>query len=226
MADQEIAGVDTQAIEHEITRLPGVVACRIVADSLGRPLEVHVLAHPGKHPKQVVRDVQSVALASFGVDIDRRIVSVVQLGPTGESPGELPKPDLARTTIGAIQSQVDTRRATIRITLSSGDLEATGYAEGSAASATRLRLVASATLDALRQLHDGAQALEVEDASVARVGSHDVVAVTLIHLDPPHEFELVGAALARQSPDLGAVRAVLDAVNRRLPYLPGDHPLA
>ena len=222
MTDQEIAGLDVEAVENEIARLPDVVACRIVADSLGRPLEVHVLAHPGKHPKQLVRDVQSVALASFGLDVDRRIVSVVQLSPTGETPTEQVKPDRARASIGAIQTQVQGRQATIRITLSAGDAEATGFAEGSAATATRLRLVASAALDALRQLHDGAEALEVEDASTTQVGSQEVIAVTLVHLDPPHEYELVGAALARRSPDVAVVRAVLDAVNRRLPYLPGD----
>jgi hypothetical protein len=128
--------------------------------------------------------------------------------------------------IGAIQSQIEGRRATIRITLSAGDKEATGYAEGSAASTTRLRLVASAAIDALRQLDDGAEALDVDDASTMQVGSHEVVAVTLVHLDPPHEHELVGAALARRSPDVAVVRAVLDAVNRRLPYLDADHALA
>jgi hypothetical protein len=222
MTDQEIAGLNVEAVENEIARLPDVVACRIVADSLGRPLEVHVLAHPGKHPKQLVRDVQSVALASFGLDVDRRIVSVVQLSPTGDTPSERVKPERPRPSIGAIQSQVEGRRATIRITLSAGEAEATGYAEGSAATATRLRLVATATLDALRQLDNGAETLDVEDASATQVGSQEVIAVTLVHLDPPHEYELVGAALARRSPDVAVVRAVLDAVNRRLPYLPGD----
>ena len=74
MTDQGIAGLDVQAIETEIGRLPEVVACRIVADAVGRPVEVHVLAHPGKHPKQVVRDVQSVALASFGLEIVRAVL--------------------------------------------------------------------------------------------------------------------------------------------------------
>ncbi len=225
MTDQEIAGLDIHVVENEITRLPEVVACRIVTDSVGRPIEVHVLAHPGKHPKQVVRDVQSVALASFGLDIDRRIVSVVQLSPTGEAPSEPAKPSDVRAHIGAVQSEVEGRRATFRVTLSSGQLEATGFAEGSSAGATRLRLVATATLDALRQLDSGADALEVEEASMTRVGSQDVVAVTLIHLDPPHEHELVGAVLARRSPDVAAVRAVLDAVNRRLPRLPSGDAL-
>jgi hypothetical protein len=43
------------------------------------PCEVHVLATPAKPAKQVVRDVQSVAMATFNLDLDRRIVSVVQL---------------------------------------------------------------------------------------------------------------------------------------------------
>jgi hypothetical protein len=223
MTEQEIAGLDVQAIETEIARLPDVVAVRIVADPLGRPLEVHVLAHPGKHPKQVVRDVQSVALASFGLDIDRRIVSVVQLGPTGAtSAAEAAESVAARVGIGAIQSQVEGRRSTIRVTLSLGGAEATGFGEGTSAAATRLRLVASATLDALRQLDAAAESLDVEEASVTQMGSQDVVAVTLVHVDPPHEYELIGAALARRSPDVATVRAVLDALNRRLPYLPGD----
>jgi hypothetical protein len=222
MTDQGIAALDVQAIETEIGRLPEVVACRIVADAAGRPLEVHVLAHPGKHPKQVVRDVQSVALASFGLEIDRRIVSVVQLAPAdGPVAREGAAAPTARIGIGSIQSQLEGRRATVRITLSSGGQEATGFAEGSSAAVTRLRLVSSAALDALRQLDDVADDLELEDASIARVGGHDVALVTLVHVDPPHEYELIGSALARQSPDTAAVRAVLDAVNRRLPFLAG-----
>ena len=45
----------------------------------GVPVEVHILAAPTKLAKQVVRDVQSVALAAFGVELDRRTISVVQL---------------------------------------------------------------------------------------------------------------------------------------------------
>jgi hypothetical protein len=229
MTDQGIAGLDVQAIETEIGRLPEVVACRIVADAVGRPVEVHVLAHPGKHPKQVVRDVQSVALASFGLEIDRRIVSVVQLaptGPTGPTAQEGPAAVTSRMGIGSIQSLLEGRRTTIRVSLSTGGREATGFAEGSSAVAARMRLLALATLDALRQLVDAAQALELEDASIARVGGHDVALVTLVHVDPPLEYQLIGAVLARQSPDSAAVRAVLDAVNRRLAYLGGDRSAA
>ena len=38
-----------------------------------------MLAAPGKPAKQVVRDVQSLAMAQFDIDLDHRIVSVVQI---------------------------------------------------------------------------------------------------------------------------------------------------
>src|SRR5205823_1253448 len=72
--------LDLTEVEREICRLPDVSISRLVAEPSGRVSEVHVVAHPGKHPKQIARDVQSIALASFGLELDRRIISVVQLG--------------------------------------------------------------------------------------------------------------------------------------------------
>ena len=74
--------LDLTEVEREICRLPDVSIVRLVAEPDGRVSEVHVVAHQGKHPKQIVRDVQSIALASFGLELDRRIISVVQLGGT------------------------------------------------------------------------------------------------------------------------------------------------
>ncbi len=75
---------DVLELEKELCRLPEISAARVVTDEGGRPTEVHILADTTKHAKQVVRDVQSVALASFGIELDRRIVSVVQLGTSAE----------------------------------------------------------------------------------------------------------------------------------------------
>jgi hypothetical protein len=78
--------VEHAALEAELSRIPGVTAARVVLDDAGAPSEIHVLATPDKPAKQVVRDIQSVALARFDVEVDRRIVSVVQL----ESPPAMP----------------------------------------------------------------------------------------------------------------------------------------
>lgn len=84
---QYASSVELAALEAELSRIPGVTATRVVLDESGAPSEIHVLATPDKPAKQVVRDVQSVALARFDLELDRRIVSVVQLdSPGGPSP--------------------------------------------------------------------------------------------------------------------------------------------
>ncbi len=219
--EQQTADPDVVALEAELGRLPDVVAARLVTDDVGRPLEIHVLAHTGKHAKQIVRDVQSVALASFGLDIDRRIVSVVQLTPNGE--GAPPPAAPARIKAQAIEVSTTGLRTSIRVTLSA-DGHATGFAEGAAAAAIRPRLVAAATLDALRQLEPVASRLDVMGAEITRVGARDVALVTIVAIDSAMETHLAGSAIVQHSPDDALVRAVLDSVNRRLPMWAEDRP--
>ena len=45
--------LDIRAVEHELCRIPEVNAARIVIAEGGRPTEVHILASPEKHAKQV-----------------------------------------------------------------------------------------------------------------------------------------------------------------------------
>jgi hypothetical protein len=210
---------DLTDLERELCRLPEVNAARIVTDHVGRPTEVHILASPAKHAKQVARDVQSVAMASFGLDLDRRIISVVQLdsGHPEVAPAGAEAP---RIVIGGISSEQNGLRNLVRVTLHRGDYEGAGFAEGSIAASARPRLVAQATLDALRQLIPAAECADVELAAVVRVGSRDVALTSMVFVVPPHEDVVSGSALVRGTNETEAVaRAVLDATNRRLPQL-------
>jgi hypothetical protein len=220
----EAIGPDAQdevlELERELCRLPDVSAARVVTDDIGRPTEVHILANGPKHPKQVVRDVQSVALASFGIEFDRRIVSVVRLHD-GTEPGT---PEPAATAVAPdrpvlvdVATEVTGLRSLVRVTLARGDEHWVGFSEGSVASTARHRLVAAATVDALRQLHAAAECIDVDSAQLVRVGVHDVAIVTVVFVIPPSEQMVSGSAIVRGHQESDAVvRAVLDATNRRL----------
>ena len=93
------SGVALHELESALSRIPSVTAARVVAAPNGRIEEVHVLARRDRSPKQLVRDVQSVALASFGLEIDYRTVSVVQLDDPlveGDTHPALPRVALLR----------------------------------------------------------------------------------------------------------------------------------
>jgi len=213
--------VDVEGLELELCRLADVSSARVVLDPGGHPTEVHVLANPGKPAKQIARDVVSVALASFGLELDRRIVSVVQLGGNGvlSENGAATGVDF-RPRVVAIISETAGMRALVRVTLEYQGAEAVGFSEGSVATSARGRLVAAATLDALRQLEPVAECVDVEHALITRVGVHDVAVVAVVFVIPPSEQMISGSAVVRdQNPDDAIARAILDATNRRLPHL-------
>lgn len=212
--------VDVDLVERELRRIPEIRAARIVTDDAGSPVEVHVLATPAKHVKQLVRDVQTVAIASAGLDLDHRIVSVVQLDEDIVAPG-LPARALTagaeRVTLVGVQVDRTELRCTARVRLRSEDAVAEGAAEGTVAAGAVRRAVAEATLQALSELRPVAASASVEAASVVRLGEHDVAVAVLAVVVPPYEEVVSGSAPVRASGvDDAVARAVLGASNRRL----------
>jgi hypothetical protein len=108
----------------------------------------------------------------------------------------------------------------VRVTLGRDDGEAVGFAEGSIATSARHRLVATATVDALRQLEPAAECVDVDHAEILRVAAHDIAVVTVVFVIPPSEQLVSGSAIVRPQQEADAVaRAVLDATNRRIAYI-------
>lgn len=218
--------MDFPALEQELCRVPEINAARIVADDEGRPVEVHILSLPTKHAKQVVRDVQSVAMAQFGLDLDRRMISVVQLDGvatsslTGEDGDDGIDGPLGRINVDGVTALRNGLHCTAQVVLTRAGEKATGVAEGLGATNTVLRLVAQATVSALRHLEPAAARADVEQAVVIQLGTRSVAVSTVVVMVPPYEEVVAGSAMVRAAGELDAVaRAVLAATNRRLPQL-------
>ena len=206
-------------LEDELCRLSGVLAVRVVGDRSDRPIEVHVLADQTKTPKQTVRDVRSVAQTVFGIELDHRIVSVAQLDTTeSDVPAGIVVPvgGERRARVGSVHVDSDSLRVEVRVTLVDNDQDHVGYAEGSIAAVARPYLVATATLDALRQIEPAADAVHLASAEISRIGSNRVAVVTVVYVDPPHELFVSGSAVVRRDRDDAVARALLDATNRRI----------
>jgi hypothetical protein len=209
-------------LEEALRALPGVQAVSVVTSGSGEPTEVHVLAAPGKAAKQVVRDVQSLAMAGFGVDIDHRIVSVVQIGET--LPGELverghhapPTPiEWRRAVVTSVGVRTAGHEATVTVTLGADGEEFLGSAQGSVTPSQRPRLVVMAALDAVAPLLGSS--CDIESAQLLTAGPHEVAVVVLSLLAPRAGRQLLaGSAMVRSTPEDAVCRAVLDALNRHL----------
>ena len=208
--------------EDELKRLPGIIAASVVTGPDAVPNEIHVLAEPGKPPKQVVRDVQSFAMLKLGLDIDHRIVSVVQIGADEFSSSvvdDLPS-DLElvipRPAIGSIMIRTSGPEAEALVSIAStGGHVFEGRVVGPGSATHRCALVAQATLKALEELL-GSTA-DVESSQIVMAG-HREAALTVLTVTVPRLGEqlLTGSALVRGDESEAVARSVLDALNRRL----------
>jgi hypothetical protein len=197
-------------LEATLGRLPGVQAVRVVTGPDAKPTEVHVLSTREKAPKQLVRDIQSVAMAQFDLEVDHRIVSIVQFDDT-ERGAAAPN----RVLIATITAQTTGLETTATVTLASGGTLFDGTASAPATASSRPRLIARATLNAIAALMP-VGACDIEYATVVPVGGRDV-AVSIVQLVTPEGESIVtGSALVRGDEADAVARSVLDALNRRL----------
>jgi hypothetical protein len=210
-------------LEDALRALPDVQAVSIVTTGDATPTEVHVLASPGKPAKQIVRDVQSLAMASFDLDLDHRIVSVVQIGesslpePAGptDDPGVGEDVQAGRPVIASVSMLTARHEATASVSIGIGDDRYEGVARGSSALSGRPRLVAVATINALDELLG--LPCEVESAQVVAAGTHEAALVVLSLTVPRVGQQLLsGSAVVRADPTDAIARAVLAALNRQL----------
>jgi hypothetical protein len=222
-----VVTVDWPDVERALCRIPHITRAHVVPDERDAVLELHIVATPGKHPKQVVRDVQSLARAAFGVDVDRNVVSVVQVEdeepgeaaaerPAG-GPSEHPSAAEGRTELSGMTLQSLQGTSSVSVVLTRNGRRATGASRRTTTAVGLHRMAAEATLAALVELHPAMPGSDVDGVEVRPLGARKVALVSLASRTSGTDDVLIGTATVRAAGELDAVaRAVLDAVNRRL----------
>jgi hypothetical protein len=206
MAD---GGMGPSEFEREIERLPEVRAARVVASPAGRILEIHLVSDGSKAPKQLTRDVETVA-ATQGLDIDRRTISIAQM-PEGSEPASSQAFGLSSISVG-----VEGAQATCRVRVARAESDGIGEGSAPATSSGRPRLIAASTLDAVSSLLGSRLPADCDNALIVDIGAHRVAVVVLVFVgDGGAQDVVAGVHPVRGDPDEAIARAVLDAVNRR-----------
>ena len=223
-------------LESELRKIAGVKNARIMGTEA--PEEIHIVASATRSPKQLVRDVQSLAAAAYGLPIDHRIVSVVQLEDT-EPPAppttiklDPPVAEQPEPVAAAVSAHHQERRPVLdRVVLgtrgTSGwvevglrwpdGTETDGSGTAGASRETRARGAAKALVKALEPvLRERGVELELDQVLIHRMESADSVFVRATFFEGSNVIPVVGSAIVHDDVASAAVRALLHAVNRKL----------
>jgi hypothetical protein len=214
-----------------------VKSAKIVADGAGGILAVHVVSSSDRVAKQIARDVESVLVAKLGLAIDHRKISIAQVDEESAPPETAaatpaPAPDIEPEKalplrglavadrriefigVSVAQSQ---DMAEARVELAMSGVVSAAAVGGVDASASVLRIVADATLQAVQQFFEDGGLFAVAAVEQATVGGKPVIVVDVSHLAERQEKTLLGACPVNGG-DLprATALATLDAVNRFL----------
>ena len=206
--------------ERLLAALAGVVSARAVSDELGRLCEIHILAAPELHPKQIVRNVESALSAGLGVIVDRRIVSVAQLrGGAAEPYMETHRKftrDAESRAARLVYVQYDASStsaldARCTVTLRRGEDHFTGTGSGVNTLQGRADAAARAVVHALQQ---NGSSVGLEGSAIVETHGKAFVLVSARAVSARDARVLTGVAALGHSPEEAAILAALQATYR------------
>jgi hypothetical protein len=195
--------VDSKKLENIISQIAGVSAVKVVQD--GEEIrEIHVVADSEKNPKQIVRDVETAILASTGLRIDRKIISIAQM--TGEVKFQ------SKYSIDSLKTEDIGKNVKVTAIVEHNDEKYEGSAEGPKTSLQKLKTAASAVVSALDDLNDSIYS--VDDIRIITLAGKEFLICHITKLADGKESSIIGSAELDRDPLLAAANAALDAITR------------
>jgi len=211
-----------------------VISARLVTRPGGEVDEVHVVTTEEVSPKQTVRNVESVLLASLDLPVDHRKISVAQTKErpaTVTEPEEqpavrlLPEPTAAESRILFHGHQVETERShqvRHRVEIEWRGERYTGTASAADLPRGRLEAVTKATLsaveaamaDELAQTARPGVTLALDGVKIVQAFDCEFVLVAVHAMAGRDVAPLAGATAVESSSDRAAILAALQATDR------------
>lgn len=206
--------------EQAIKQIKSVIAARIKVNYQGEIEEVHILAASGRAPKQIVRDVESILVAQFNLQIDHKKISVAQV--EDDEDGSFAIVESTRPKLVGVTLRTVSGMAEVKVELLTGDKIIEGIAQGPSSAHNKLRLFVEATLQALSPLTLDKFLFVTEDVGISHLAKQQIALVSITLITSAGEQSLTGCALVRNDDREAVVKATLDAVNRKLRFLRND----
>ncbi len=207
--------VNREEIEQVLCQIAEIDAARIVYSQSNEIEELHVLASNAKGPRQIVRDVESLLMARFGISVDHKKISIAQIGDIGPISKNTPPPP-ARLKIAGMNIEINDQEATFEVTLSENGSSHVGTATGASSQNGRLRVAALATLDAARQYSSAELNYSLEHVAIVPSNQGKVALVCVSTITRGGEETFAGSAVIKFDEGDSIVKATLAAINRHI----------
>lgn len=198
-----------EMMEKDIERIESVLSCRFVRDN-GEIKEIHIVSNGTRTPKQISRDIQSILIATYDLNIDYKIISIAEL------PGADIEKKEDRLKIHRILFEDNGKKATVMVNLSDEAQVYGATITGINTNRNIDRMLVKAVLECVEKAQSSEDRFILDDVKSVNLSSDGVIVVVLVYIVDEVEKYLCGSSLIENDHKKAVVKATLDALNRNI----------
>lgn len=201
-------GSRTKDIENSINSLNGVLFSKIVLAENKEIEEIHIITKDFYSPKKISRDVESLLMAKYNIAIDYRKISIAQVTEEKNLSPRLKFTDILITAEG------DNLQIIVKLEnnkkIFEGKINCVNWEKN------REYIITLATLEAITSFLNGKIFFQVEEIKKVKLEDREIILILINLINEQGKENLIGAALVDDDQHKSVVKAILQAVNRRI----------
>jgi hypothetical protein len=198
-------------IRKAIEGIKSVESCGIVTDENDHIEEIHIVADYNRSPKQISRDIQSLMISRFSLDIDHKKISIAQMRDV-----DISRNTDCRLKLKTIEYSVSGNKGEVKVVLEKDDVEFESMVSGNCTKFNTQRILSTAAIKAVERFLDKDDIFTFEDVKVITVSDSEIVVVSVVVMEAGQEKRLFGCSEINRDLNEAVVRATLDAINRKV----------
>lgn len=204
-------------MENFINKIDCVISSRIVLND-DKIEEVHIVSNMEKNPKQLCRDIQSILISKFDINIDHKKISVAQVKDESAVPF-----NSFRLKLNSIEQSTRSNIFEAKVVLEKNGTCYEGTSSGPHSSSNVHKLLALAVLNAVENFFGTKNIFILEDVLKVMLTGKEAFITLITTFINGEELLLSGSSVVGRNNDEMIVKSTLDAINRVIHKLSRDY---
>lgn len=201
-------GLNIQLVEKAIEKLESVISSKIILGEKDSFEEVHVVSNGRRAAKQIVRDIESLLMATYNIQIDHKKISIAEIQD------ESLKKSQHRLKLVSISQDNQGQKVGVKVSLDNHKNIFENSTTGINTSRNIDRMLVDVTLKTVEDAYGYEDTFILEDIKVANLSEDKVVIVIITCIRDGYIKRLCGSSLINLDYREAVVKATLDALNR------------
>ncbi|OZV12610.1 hypothetical protein CIW83_08310 [Tissierella sp. P1] len=199
--------MNIEIIEQTIEKLDSVVSCKIISEDNNFE-EIHIVSNRNRSAKQLVRDIQSILIATYNIQVDHKKISIAEIQDDSLKKIE------NRLKIMSISHDNNGQKAMVKVTLDNHKDIFENSRIGINTSTNIDRMLVDVTLKTVEDAYGYEETFILEDIKTVNISTDEVVIVVITCISEGLEQKFCGSCLIKNDYKEAVVKATLDALNR------------